>query len=139
MLLPPGLFSSIPLYSYGIDPGHRVCSHTHFRLKFLLIDALVDNGYFRHGVCGQSFFKGTVQDEHFALVFFIRHVIVDIGKAPCAAVFPAYLPDAVLMNTADRDSLLRRFRDTVNGFSVFFLDNGIFISCIPDKFKLCGF
>lgn len=66
----------------------------------------VDNGDFGGGVGGQGVEDAAVGKEDGPLLILGGGGIVDVGKAPGAAVPAAHLPNAVPIHPPDRDGLL---------------------------------
>ena len=70
------------------------------------VQAAVDDGDFCSGVSGQGVEDAAVGEKDGALFFLGGGGVVDVGKAPRPAVFPAHLPNAVPIHPPDRDGLL---------------------------------
>ena len=70
------------------------------------IQVAVDDGDFRGGVGGQGVQDAAVGEKDGALLVLGGGGVVDVGKAPRPAVFPAYLPNSVPIHPPDGDGLL---------------------------------
>ena len=80
--------------------------HEDSALEVHAVQAAVDDGDFGGGVCGQGVEDAAVGGEDAPLVLLGGGGVVDVGKAPSAAVLAANEPDAVRADAPDGDGLL---------------------------------
>ena len=113
-----GLFceNGIVFFTVSVQPVASAF-HQDTALEVHAIQTPVIDGNFGGGVGGQTVQDAAIGGKHIPLVLVGRQGVVNIRKAPGAAVFIPHLPDTVPEDAADRDGLL----DAAGYLKAFFL------------------